>query len=154
MNKPKFFINDLMNQSSRTGKYMHDSLSDDILKDICKRITGDDEYDVQYDKKQNVGRVIILKYSNKTAYISLSLTVPGGRDSAVQTVAPAYNIYCQSNEKNKELYYYFLGKGNKFETPYFISAYRQMLTIGFKFLNPENLTAPIFSYNSIDDLIS
>jgi len=67
MNKPKFFINDLMNQSSRTGKYMHDSLSDDILKDICKRITGDDEYDVQYDKKQNVGRVIILKYSNKTA---------------------------------------------------------------------------------------
>lgn len=154
MNKPKFFINDLMNQSSRTGKYMHDSLSDDILKDICKKITGDDEYDVQYDKKQNVGRVIILKYSNKTAYISLSLTVPRGRDSAVQTVAPAYNIYCQSNEKNKELYYYFLGKGNKFETPYFISAYRQMLTIGFKFLNPENLTTPISSYNSIDDLIS
>lgn len=56
MNKPKFFINDIMNQSSRTGKYMHDSLSDDILKDICKRITGDDEYNVQYDKKQNVGR--------------------------------------------------------------------------------------------------
>lgn len=50
MNKPKFFINDLMNQSSRTGKYMHDSLSDDILKNICKRITGDDEYNVQYDK--------------------------------------------------------------------------------------------------------
>ena len=72
MNKPKFFINDLMNQSSRTGKYMHDSLSDDILKDICKRITGDDEYDVQYDKKQNVGRVIILKYSNKTATCTVS----------------------------------------------------------------------------------
>ena len=29
-----------------------------------------------------------------------------------------------------------------------------MLTIGFKFLNPENLTTPISSYNSIDDLIS
>ena len=73
MNKPKFFINDLMNQSSRTGKYMHDSLSDDILKDICKRITGDDEYDVQYDKKQNVGRVIILKYSNVYYLPSASL---------------------------------------------------------------------------------
>ena len=73
MNKPKFFINDLMNQSSRTGKYMHDSLSDDILKDICKRITGDDEYDVQYDKKQNVGRGIILKYSNVYYLPSASL---------------------------------------------------------------------------------
>lgn len=62
-----------MNQSSRTGKYMHDSLSDDILKDICKRITGDDEYDVQYDKKQNVGRVIILKYSNVYYLPSASL---------------------------------------------------------------------------------
>ena len=67
MNKPKFFINDLMNQSSRTGKYMHDSLSDDILKDICKKITGDDEYDVQYDKKQNVGRVIILRACEKNS---------------------------------------------------------------------------------------
>lgn len=51
MSNPTFIINDLMNQSSRTGEYMHDSLSDEILKDICKRITGSDIYDIQYVKK-------------------------------------------------------------------------------------------------------
>lgn len=154
MSNPTFIINDLMNQSSRTGEYMHDSLSDEILKDICKRITGSDIYDIQYVKKMNVGRLIMLKHENKTAFISLSLPIPKGRDSAVQTVAPAYNIYYQSNVDNKELYYYFLGTGAKFETPYLISAYRQMLTIGFVFLNPENITTIVSPYSSVDDLIS
>lgn len=154
MKKTKFTVNDLMNKTTSTGKYMHDFLTKDVLKDICQKITGEDEYDVQFNKKRNIGRLITLEYDNQTAYISLSLTVPEGRNSAVQTAAPAYNIYYQSATPNKKLFYYFLGSGVKFETSYLISSYRQMLTIGFEFLNPQKLSQTIRPFYSIEDLIA
>lgn len=143
-----------MNQSTRTGEYMRTFLTDDIFKDICHRITGQDDYTVEFIEARNVGRLITLEHDEHTSFISLSLIVPEGRDSAVQTVAPAFNTYYQSNIENKNLYYYFLGSGPKFEAPYLLATYRQMKTIGFEFLNPEILSVQIQPFTSIDDLIS
>lgn len=163
MSKPHFIIKNNMNKSSTTGKYMRNILTDDILRDVCYKITGhtvftvnfvDNEYeDDCLSKSYNKGRLATLVYDNKNVFISFSEEVPEGRNSAVQSVGTAFNIYYQSSALNKELYYYFLGNGSKFETDYLLSAYRQMQTIGFHFLNPEDLTSAVISFTSIEDLI-
>lgn len=163
MNKPHFIIKNNMNKSSVTKLYMKDILSPIVLEDVCKRITGQKEYDVDFvdneyeddclSKSYNKGRLATLVYDNKNAFISFSEENVEGRNSAVQSIGTAFNIYFQSEAQNKELYYYFLGSGEKFETDYLISMYRQMQTIGFKFLNPERLSNPIISFKSIEDLI-
>lgn len=152
-----------MNKSSKTNIYMRDLLTADVLKDVCLRITGQPDYEVDFvdneyeddclSRSYNKGRLATLVYDNKNAFISFSEKIIEGRDSAVQSVGTAFNIYYQSEAPNKELYYYFLGSGSKFETDYFYSVYRQMQTIGFKFLNPEVLSSSIISFLSIEDLI-
>lgn len=163
MAKPHFIIKNNMNKSTTTKVYMKDIITDDILEDVCFRITGQKEYDVDFvdnsyeddclSKSYNKGRLATLIYNNKNAFISFSEEKVEGRDSAVQSVPTAFNIYYQSEAKNKELYYYFLGCGEKFEAPYLMSFYRQMKTIGFNFLNPEVLSEKILPYTSIEDLI-
>lgn len=163
MAKPHFIIKNNMNKSSVRHIYMKDILTHDILRDVCTRITGQPDYDVAFvdnqyqderlSKSFNKGRLATLIYDDKSAFISFSEKFIEGRDSAVQSVATAFNIFYQSDASNKELYYYFLGSGDRFETDYFYSVYRQMQTIGFQFLNPEVLSAPVISFSSIEDLI-
>lgn len=163
MSKPHFIIKNNMNKSSSTNIYMKDILTPSVLQDVCFRITGQREYDVDFvdnayeddclSKSYNKGRLATLTYEGKNAFISFSEVEIEGRDSAVQSIPTAFNIFFQSEAENKELYYYFLGSGTKFETDYLISFYRQMKTIGFTFLNPEVLAASINSFISIEDLI-
>lgn len=164
MDIPHFIIKNNMNKSSVTGKYMRDILTDAILRDVCLRITGREEYSVdfvenQYEddclsKSYNKGRLAVLKYDGRNAFISFSEETAEGRNSAVQSVGTAFNIYYQSEAEHKELYYYFVGTGTKFRTDYLLNAYRQMQTIGFRFLNGEVLESAIVSYGSVEDLIS
>lgn len=163
MRKPHFIIKNNMNKSSTTQIYMKDILTPSILQDVCFRITGQNDFDVDFvdnayeddclSKSYNKGRLATLIYDEKNAFISFSETTIDGRDSAVQSVPTAFNIFYQSEAENKELYYYFLGSGSKFETDYLISFYRQMKTIGFIFLNPEILSSSLSSFISIEDLI-
>ncbi len=161
---PRFVIKKNMNKSSVTGKSMQDILTDAVLREVCLRITGREEYTVDFvdndyeddclSKSYNKGRLAVLKYDNKNAFVSFSEETAEGRNSAVQSVGTAFNIYYQSKAEQKELYYYFLGTGTKFQTDYLLNAYRQMQTIGFRFLNTEVLDSPIVSYGSVEDLIS
>lgn len=163
MEKPHFIIKNNMNKSASTKIYMRDILTSSVLQDVCSRITGQKGYDVDFvdnayeddclSKSYNKGRLATLTYEGKNAFISFSEIDIEGRDSAVQSIPTAFNIFYQSEAPNKELYYYFLGSGSKFETDYLISFYRQMKTIGFIFLNPEVLTSSINSFASIEDLI-
>ena len=158
-----FIIKRNLQKSKQTGLYMSDILTEDILKDICIRITGQEKYTVRFvdnryqdgclPKSYNKGRLAIFKYGHKTAFISFSEVDVGGRNSAVQSVGSAFNIFYQSRVSDKKLYYYFLGRGSKFETDYLRAIYRQMQTIGFHFLNPEELSMSIDSFSSIEDLI-
>lgn len=52
MSNPTFIINDLMNHTSRSGEYMHELLPAEAFNAICKRISGNDKYDVCYIKSE------------------------------------------------------------------------------------------------------
>lgn len=160
---PHFILKKNLQKSSQTHKYFSDIIDEGILRDICKRVTNVDKFTVDYvdnDYKDDIltptynqGRLIILKYNNSIKYISVSEENIGGRNSSVQSVPTAFNLFYMNNYKNKELYYYFICKKGNYKTDYHVFIYRLMATIGFKFLNLDQIELEITPFSSIDDLI-
>lgn len=159
--KPYFLIKNNMNKSSLTNTYFRDILTCDILKDVCKRITSLQEYDVDFvDNKYhdeylapsyNKGRLAILFYKESVYYISFSADESAGRNSATQSVPTAYNIYYQSEAVNKHICFYFLYPTS---TNYNNFIYRLMKTLGIEFLNIDILGLTDFiAFNSVEDII-
>ena len=115
MAKPTFIIKE---NSQKVKNHFRKVLTRDILKDICFRITGETEFICRFKdnaysdkyfaaKKTNEGRLAILKYSGKTAYIFISLPDPkdvkkSGRNSWVESVGVLYNKYFLDDDTNKE----------------------------------------------------
>ncbi|WP_294379348.1 HNH endonuclease, partial [uncultured Clostridium sp.] len=107
-----------------------------------------------YEATYNKGRIAILLYKDEVSYISFSEKEIGGRNSSIQSVPTAFNLYYNNKNSNKKLYYYFLNPSGNAETDYLIFIYRLMSTIGFEFLNAEKtLQQKINSFNSIEDII-
>lgn len=128
-------------------------------------MTGTDDYTVEFvdndysdefcKKGYNKGRIAFLLYDGCVNYISFSELKIEGRNSSIQSVPTAFNLFYNSKIENKKLYYYFLKpqKGN-LETDYHLFMYRLMNTIGFEFINAdEYLESDIMPFNSIDDII-
>lgn len=161
---PHFIIKANLQKSAQTNKYFSDSITQEVLEDICLKITGLKEYSVDFVENDyqddvlnptyNQGRLIILKYQNSIKYISVSEEEIVGRNSSIQSVPTAFNLYYLSLIENKDLYYYFLDikEGNP-KTDYHLFIYRLMATIGFKFLNPEKIDVHIEHFYSINDLM-
>lgn len=163
-NAPHFVIKNPMNKTSSTGKVFGDEVTVDVLKDICYKITGqtvftynyvDSDYnDAFIPKSYNKGRTAIMHYKDIVSYISFSEQQIGGRNSSVQSVPTAFNMYYNNPYPKKRLYYYFLDITGNAETDYQVLIYRLMNTIGFEFLNANNnLLRRIRSFNSIEDII-
>ncbi|WP_109433406.1 HNH endonuclease signature motif containing protein [Aggregatibacter segnis] len=161
---PKFFIKNNMQKSTITGVYFKDIISEDDLSTICYNLTGknnflyefvSNEYEDEFlSRSYNKGRLGILKYYDKVFYISFSDISNKGRNSALQSVPTAFNLYFTNKHKNKKLYFYFLPNSINNTTSYHIFMYRLMASIGFSFLNiPNELRGVIKPFNSIDDLI-
>lgn len=130
-------------------------LTTDILKDICQRITGQSSYIVKRDTvSYNKGRLLYLIYDGTINYVTLSEQNLTGRNSSVQSVPTAINLFYADSHIKKNLYYYFVPHtGNPF-TDYHLAIYKMMLTAGIKFLNLHDYyTAAITPYHSIDELI-
>ena len=162
---PRFIIKKNLQKSKVTGRDFTEVATNEVLTDICIRLTNCDKYTVNFvendytdefyqHKMYNVGRLAILLYKDEVNYISFSEYEIDGRNSSVQSVIPAFNMFYNSKAKNKRLHYYFLqGEGN-LETNYHSFSYRLMKTIGFNFLNEEEiLSNDIIPFNSIDDII-
>lgn len=163
-NTPHFVIKANLQKSNITGVYFSDIVTPDVLKDVCYRITGqtvftyeyvDNEYqDMFLEKSYNKGRMAIMHYNGVVNYISFSELEIGGRNSSVQSVPTAFNIFFSNPYPQKRLYYYFLNFSGNAETDYQILIYRLMNTIGFEFLNANpNLLNRIKSFNSVEDII-
>ncbi|MDG2962182.1 HNH endonuclease signature motif containing protein [Exercitatus varius] len=161
---PKFFIKNNMQKSNITGVYFENIISRDDLSVICYDLTGqrdflyefvDNEYEDEFlSKSYNKGRLGILRYFDKVFYISFSDISNKGRNSALQSVPTAFNLFFTNKYKNKELYFYFLPNSINNTTNYHIFMYRLMASIGFSFLNiPDKLKGYIKPFSSIDDLI-
>ena len=115
----------------------------------------DNEYsDEFYDKTYNKGRMAILLYDGCVNYISFS-GIGDGRNSSVQSVPTAFNFFYNSKIENKRLYFYFLDTKENLETEYHLFMYRLMSTIGFEFINSdEMISSEIMPFYTIDDIIS
>lgn len=160
---PHFIIKKNLQKSKQTGKYFSDDLTEQVLKDICIKLTSKSKYTIQFvdndyedefqEKGYNKGRIAILLYDDYVNYISFSESGINGRNSSVQSVPTAFNLFYNSKIKNKHLYYYFLESEGNYETDYHLFMYRLMSTIGFEFINDDVLDNEIIPFNSIDDII-
>lgn len=163
-NTPHFIIKKNLQKSKTTKIYFSDIVTTEILTDICKKITGDTQFTVNFvendyqdqylESSYNKGRLAILHHQNTVHYISFSEQVIGGRNSSVQSVPTAFNRFYQNPDPNKKLYYYFLNKEGNVDTEYQRLIYRLMSTVQFQFLNANvTLKDHITPFNSIDDII-
>ena len=150
--KPHFTIKNRFQK--RSEKY-EDILTNSILKDVCKRITGRTDFTVDFDDTDyNKGRLAKLEYRGSVSYISFSEFEIASRNSFFQSFPSALVKYYQETKRNKQIYFYFLQPDGNIETAYFIFMYRLMKTAGTIFLNESDyLTTAITAFNSPSDII-
>lgn len=151
--KPIFKIK---SNAQKGGYSFKEILTEDILRDVCIKLTGKNEYNVIFDDTgYNKGRLAILEYRNKKHYISFSdHDVIAGRNSFFQSLTTALVTYYREDDKNSDINFYFLkANGNK-ETKYHWFMYRLMATAGVNFINSkEELSSEVKPFISIDDLV-
>lgn len=163
-NIPHFVIKNPMNKTSTTGKVFGDEVTVTVLTDVCYRITGQTQFTYDYvgneyedefiSKSYNRGRTAIMQYRDEVAYISFSEQEIGGRNSSVQSVPTAYNMFYRNVYPKKNIYYYFLNVLGNADTSYQKFIYRLMSTVGFVFLNDlEAIGERIQPFNSIEDIL-
>lgn len=103
------------------GSIRH-SLTSDTLLDICQKVTNQSNFKVEEDTSSyNKGRLVIVEYNGMRSYVTLSERKFEGRNSSIQSVPTALNIFCQDEYTNKQLCYYFLPHtGNAFTDYHFV----------------------------------
>lgn len=164
MDKPRFVIKKNLQKSAVTGVLFSDVVTPDVLRDVCIRITGKSDFEYDYvgndysddflEPSYNKGRIAIMHYAGIVHYITFSEKSIGGRNSSVQSVPTAFNMFYSNPYPNKMLHYYFLSFEGNAETDYQMLIYRLMATVGFHFLNAETaLSTPITPFNSIEDIM-
>ncbi len=159
---PTFIIKENLQKSSTTGVYFH--ISPTILEDVCQKITGHKKFELHYvgndygddflSKTYNKGRMALLLFNGTANYVSFSESNINGRNSSVQSVPTAFNMFFSNKCTKKKLYYYFLNTTDAVCTDYQVLIYRLMKTIGFIFLNiPSQIANSVNAFSSIDDII-
>ena len=130
-------------------------LTDAILTDICQRVTGQNRYRVVKDKSTyNKGRLVYVEYNNEIYYVSLAESSSEGRNSSLQSVPTAINLFYADTRPNKKLCYYFLPHNGNAFTPYHLFIYKLLMTAGVLFLNITKFYhQAILPYDNVDDLI-
>jgi hypothetical protein len=127
-----------------------------ILADVCQRITGQNEYSVDFDNSgYNIGRLATLEFQDKKTFISFSEVEIRSRNSSFQSFPSALNRYILDENPNKDICFYFHpDTTGDWETPYFIFMYRLMRTANVNFLNGDQyLDTPITPFISPEDII-
>jgi len=162
---PHFVIKRNLQKVSVTGKNFDEAVTPLVLRDITCRITGQQDFTYNYvdndycddflSKGYNKGRMAVMFYKDCVSYISFSEKEISGRNSSVQSVPTAFNLYYMNPYPNKSLYYYFLNERGNAGTNYQILMYRLMKTVGFVFLNDkESLGNTVLAFSSIEDIIN
>ena len=163
-NEPHFIIKKNFQKSRVTGRFFSDAVTEDVLRDICFRIVGavgftfeyvGDDYQNEFlGATYNKGRMAIMLYRDVVSYISFSEQEVGGRNSSIQSVPTAFNLFYNNPYPKKKLYFYFLNTSEGVQTEYQILVYRLMSTVGFEFLNASDaLEQRIHAFNSVKDIM-
>lgn len=130
-------------------------LTKEILRDICIRVTGQDDFSAVRDTSTyNKGRLITIEYRGIKSFISLSEVSVEGRNQSVQSIPTAINLYYADNNPNKGLYYYFMPHNGNYFTDYHLLYFRLLKTAGVIFLNLlDYYPIDVNEFESIDELI-
>lgn len=144
----------IKNNFQKRSEHYSDILTEEILSDICKKITGQAEFTVEFIDETNVGRLAILQYNDSISYISLSEDTISGRNSSFQSIPSAFVRYYLDETEKKNMFFYFLPAEGSYGSAYFTFMYRLMTTAGINILNAEDyLGQTIKPFISPDDLI-
>lgn len=130
-------------------------LTREVLLDICQLVTGQSNYHIVKDcTTYNRGRLLLVEYEGIINYVSLSEASIEGRNSSLQSVPTAINLFYADERQNKRLCYYFIPHiGNAF-TEYHLFVYRLLMTAGVQFLNISTYyQQSVLPYRNVDDLI-
>lgn len=137
-------------------------LTEDILKDICFRLTGTQKFKIKWNESRNTGRLVSLvdEEKDKKHYINISKygADTNYRNSYFQSVPTAIGIFLNEKQyKNIDFCFYFMPnyEGNIF-TDYHKFFYRIMFTIGVNFINYDSITNSndLIEFNSLTDIIN
>lgn len=150
--RPHFTIK---NKFQKRSELYQDILTEDILRDVCHRLTGKRDYTVTFDDNgYNIGRLATLEHNGTISYISFSEFEIGSRNSFFQSFPSALVKYHQETNTRKNIHFYFLEPDGNIETSYFIFMYRLMKTAGTNFLNERDyLSNVVTPFNSVRDII-
>ena len=154
MAKPHFTIK---NKFQKRSELYEDILTSNILRDVCRKITGRTDYTVNFDDEgYNKGSLATLEYGDSISYISFSeFDRIKSRNSFFQSFPTALVKYHQEANIHKKILFYFLPPNGNIQTAYFIFMYRLMKTTGTVFLNEaEYLDNEIAPFNSVADIIA
>lgn len=151
-NKPHFTIKN--NYQKSTSSYS-DFLTEEILKDICLRITGLDSFTVDFVDEVNVGKLALLEYNGSTSYILVPDLEVDGRNAYFQSFPTSLVSYYADSRKDKNIYFYFLPFEGNNDTNYYRFLYRLMATAGVNFLNTTDyFPNEIVPFSTVEDIIS
>lgn len=130
-------------------------LTDAILTDICQKVTGQNKYRIVKDRSTyNKGRLVYVEHEGVIYYISLSEISIEGRNSSLQSVPSAINLFYADTRPNKQLCYYFMPHNGNAFTDYHLFIYKLLMTAGVRFLNiAQYYHEPITAYHNVDDII-
>lgn len=131
-------------------------LTDAVLRDISRRLTGQDDFTISFDNEgYNKGRLVVMEYGGERTYISLAETEIKSRNASFQSFPSAYSRFILDASPKKEICYYIVeGTIGNIETDYFLFMYRLMKTAGVNLLNvSEYVKTAIFAFGSPDDVI-
>lgn len=152
INKPHFIIN---NKFQKSSTLYSDFLTPLVLKDICFRITGLDDFTVEFINEVNVGKLVLLHYQDTVSYVMVPDLIIKSRNSYFQSFPSSIVRYYNDNSENKNIYFYFLPSEGNNTTDYFKYMYRIMATAGVKFLNTSDfLPFEILPFTTFEDIIA
>lgn len=157
--KPTFRIKRIPFQVN--SEPIEDVYDKNILKYICFELTMTHDFNIEWIKERNEGRLAVFETNQKIFYISISGPNPqGGRNSYFQSVPTAFSIFLkemQNVSKKGEFIVCIQGKNtNAHLTKYQIFAARMILSSGIRIVDA---TKSIFNklklepFASIQDLI-
>lgn len=155
--KPKFTICRLGAQDRVPN--VDTIITDNDFTNICRRLTGNTIYDVEWVNKRIKGKLFTLETEDNIYYITYTPKVVGGRNSYLQSVPTAYGLYLKElnkSKKNSQFCLYFTEFRGENQTRYHKFIYRLLVSIGVYFINSdEGLRGfDLQEYNKVDELIA
>ncbi len=128
-------------------------LSNEVLRDVCLRLYGSDQFSVQQEQRRN-GRYIKVINDDHITYVCFSNPHNDSRNARLmQFISPAYNAFYDEEISQKRLAIYLIDPNHNDKTNYIRMFYRCFMTLGIDVINVEKLQLEDISpFTSYEDL--